>query len=71
MDGRFLLARRLSELAGLVVTGGLAGNDVQPVPRVDLGNERDQRGKLRPPAWSGTHPIQASASQSLPTELTS
>jgi hypothetical protein len=36
----------LSPLAGLVVPGGLAGDDVQPVPGVDAGDERHQGGKL-------------------------
>jgi hypothetical protein len=34
----------LSPLTGLVVAGGLAGDDVKPVPGVDLGDERNQRG---------------------------
>src|SRR5215469_12001270 len=36
----------LSELAGLVVACGLPGDDVEPIPGVDPGDERHQRTEL-------------------------
>ena len=36
----------LSPLAGLVVTGGLLGDDVHAVVGVDEGDKRHQRGEL-------------------------
>src|SRR3954451_14199655 len=40
------LFRLLSEMAGLVIAGGLPDDHVPAVERVDQGDEADQRGQL-------------------------